>query len=585
MIDLSRKETGEMKFFHVYNEEYFEGLEKNNLINRDTGFKLQHCFPLQDNIKFNRLAAKGSKLHSLIKNGNHPFYIDRIAGGVTYHKYDFDFSLLHEYENILGKWFLGIQLHESASNRNNDWRNLGIYMNGETGPFDLEALKKNSLRSHTRLPDGTILYGFSQGTPEEYAPMRKAVTVNEYINEIETMYNKYMRQADGYILPCDSYYLFTNMQNRLGMRTFMPEVGCQIPLMRLAVSLTRGMASLHNKLWGTYYETWIYSSGKHSMPCYNTDPGNEWYLTQESHKDDFTSFGENGGSSRYLQRRIYYYTLMSGADYMAEEWGLNCSYRSMKTFELSPYGEAKKEFIDFTQKYRDIKAVIPFAIVLPRKYECVEITGSAQPYQIGVYRDMYMQHIMNEDEKKLVNHVEDVLKLSFARDPDKIFGNEGHTLTNSRFGDLFDIIYEDADEAELKKYSALIDASTDNAFACSHSDLKVFTSDDLDRLAHDIENESKQILPCYADSLHWILSTNEEGRRFISVFNNEGNDRTIEYGDKLAKEADASVNITFKESVNLKCIKCGTAGMTINKKDDCHYVVDIPAAGFAIFEY
>ena len=38
---------------------------------------------------------------------------------------------------------------------------------------------------------------------------------------------------------------------------------------------------------------------------------------------------------------------MSGANYLAEEWGLNCSYSDMKTFELSEYGLVKKKFLDF----------------------------------------------------------------------------------------------------------------------------------------------------------------------------------------------------------------------------------------------
>ena len=51
-----------MKFFHVYNEEYFEGLVKNNLINKDSGFKIQHVFSLPKEKKFNVFAAKGTKL-------------------------------------------------------------------------------------------------------------------------------------------------------------------------------------------------------------------------------------------------------------------------------------------------------------------------------------------------------------------------------------------------------------------------------------------------------------------------------------------------------------------------------------------
>ncbi len=577
-----------MKFFHVYNEEYFEGLVKNNLINQDTGFKIQHDFPMENHLKFNEFAKKGGRLHSIIKENSYPFYIDRIAGGTTYHEYDFNTSLIREYEELLGKWFLGFQLHESASNRNNDWRGLARYMNGETGPFDLETLRKNSLRSHAKLPDGTNLPGFSQGTPEEYAPLRKAVTVDEFIDEIETMFKKYMSQTDGYILPCDSYYLFTRMQERLGMRTFMPEVGCQIAQMRIAVSLARGMAEVYGKTWGTYYECWMESlDHKYSMPCFNSDPGNEWYLTQEAHPDDFTTFGENGGSSRYLQKRIYYYSFMSGADYMAEEWGLNCSYSSMKTFELSSYGYAKKEFIDFTQEHCGIKANIPFAIVLPIEYDCVEITDALTEYASLINRDTYMLRDMNASEKKLVNHVEGVLNFIFARDEKKIFGTEGHTLTNSRFGDLFDIIYEDASDEALSKYSALIDASCDSGFseAKKNTGLKIFRSNDLDELAHNINSEAERILPCVADSLLWLLSSDDCGHRFISVFNNEGNNRNLETGDELIREADACVKLLFKEPCDLKCIKHGTGDISIHRKDEKTYYIDIPAASFAIFEY
>ena len=64
-----------MKFFHVYNEQFFEGLTKNGLLNEDSGFKIQHAFPVPDEFKFNRFAARGTKLHKLIKDKKIPFYI------------------------------------------------------------------------------------------------------------------------------------------------------------------------------------------------------------------------------------------------------------------------------------------------------------------------------------------------------------------------------------------------------------------------------------------------------------------------------------------------------------------------------
>ena len=70
-----------MKFFHVYDERYYEGLVKNNFINEDTGYKLMNVFRMPEDKHFNTIAKKGSRLHSLIKENKTPSYIDRIAGG------------------------------------------------------------------------------------------------------------------------------------------------------------------------------------------------------------------------------------------------------------------------------------------------------------------------------------------------------------------------------------------------------------------------------------------------------------------------------------------------------------------------
>ncbi len=88
-----------------------------------------------------------------------------------------------------------------------------------------------------------------------------------------------------------------------------------------------------------------------------------------------------------------------------------------------------------------------------------------------------------------------------------------------------------------------------------------------------------------ADSLLWLLSEDENGHRFVSVFNNEGNNRNLITGDELIREADACVTLSFKEPCELRCIKHGAEGISIYKKDEQTYLIDISAAGFAILEY
>ena len=76
-----------MKFFHVYNEECFEGLEKNGMLNKDSGFKVQNVFSVPRERQFHNIAAKGGRLHQMLKENRNPFYVDRIAGGITYYPY------------------------------------------------------------------------------------------------------------------------------------------------------------------------------------------------------------------------------------------------------------------------------------------------------------------------------------------------------------------------------------------------------------------------------------------------------------------------------------------------------------------
>lgn len=579
-----------MKFFHVYNEECFKGLEKNGMINKDSGFKVQNVFSVPRPRQFNNIAAKGGKLHQMIKADKIPFYCDRIAGGITYFPYEFDKSLIHEYEDLLGDWFLGFQLHESASNRrSSDWQRL-LKVTGSKGPFDPEFLKKNLVRASSVTPDGEVLQALSQDHSDVYAKMKYADTAAEYLEEIRDLFSRRMAEVDGHILPCDSYYLATKIQDELGMKTFMPEVGCQIMLMRLEVALARGVAKSSKKTWGTYYECWrpdpeVKPSGV-CMPCFNLDPINEWYLTQETHTDDFTTYGANGGSSRRLQNRIYYYSLLSGAHYISEEWGLNCSYTDMQEFTLSEYGEVKKSFIHDAEQFQGVEAVVPFAIVLPKAYSVVELTEELNTYAFGLGKKKYMMADLNAEDQVYFGHVEDVLKLFFARFGEQ-YGNEGHVLTNSRIGDVVDIIYEDADDATLSQYAYLIDATKDGDFARAKagSGVKILESADLEQLAVTMDKLIAEVMPVSVDGLSWMVSVDDQKRNFLSIFNNEGNERSIYKGDTILHEADRTVTVTFKEPTELKLIREGYEKINVQKVDACTYKVEVPATSFVIFQY
>ena len=577
-----------MKFIHAYREFFMPGIEKNGFINKDTGFKLPNVFAVPSEFQFNNYAVKDGKFYNFIKEGMFPFYVDRVAGGITYYPYAYDKKIIRDYKELLGDWFLGFQMHESASNRRDaEWPRLKRWM-GSNGPYDAKVLREKAVRSYTIDPEGNVLSALIHDTPEYYATRTYAEHYTEFVEEIRDMCQRRLDVTDGNVLPADSLFFMGKLHADMGMRNFMPEIGGACPMTRLAVAAARGQArSGKDRMWGTYYECWwTMPDGKYCMPSFNKDYTNEWFLTQDTHRDDFTTYGEHGGSSRILQKRQFFYTLMSGANYMAEEWGTRCSFTDFNDFTLSSYGEVKKEFVNKALNFQGIEAVTPFAIVMPNEYVTIQLPDVFDEYEYKVHRDEYMRTPLTPEEKDRIGHYEDVLKLAFCRVGPQ-YGNEGHAMTNSRFGDLFDVIYEDASDEVLSRYEYLIDATPDGSFAKAKANtgFKVLESADLDALEVKLHSLEKEVMPCVVDGLHWLVSTDENGTRYLTIFNNEGNERDSYKGDILHREADKMVNVWFKDKTVPEVVEeCGI-GMYIQKRDEHNYAINVPAAGFVIMKF
>ncbi len=573
-----------MKFFHVYDDHFIKGLEKNGFMNKDAGIKLKHSWSLKTVEKFNEYAKVGSPVYNYIKENKIPMYVDRFCGGSTWHDYVVDKQLTKEYQKILGEWFLGFQVHESGSNRRrSEWPTM-IRRMGHKGPYDLAEMKKKMLHTYVTnvLEDGTRLFATTQDNLEYYCNLKYAETYPEFIDEMNEMFQRRINDTGDNVIPCDSYFLATKMQNDLGIRTFMPEVGAQIPLMRIAVALARGVAEAYGKTWGVYYECWREEPGvDYFMPNYSTSAINEWNLRTEEY---ISFYGENGGSSRLLQDRIYHHALMSGADYMSEEWEGYTSYTDLQNFTLSPYGKLKKNFINRTQRVGKVKAKIPFAIVLPQEFCCIELPDIFTDWKIGEYKTTNLSSPLSKEEIEYFGHIEDVLKLIYARVEQ--YGNEGHVLTNSKFGDQFDIIYYDTPEEALKKYDYLIDATKEGAFikAKAGSGLRIIDSSDINKLEITLKELTKQIMPCFVEGLPWIVSYDENGNQMLSIFNNEGNTRSLFKGDIVDDKADRFVKVSFKEDV-APTVLYSSNKVEVYKVDDKIYEVLVPATSVVILKF
>ena len=91
-------------------------------------------------------------------------------------------------------------------------------------------------------------------------------------------------------------------------------------------------------------------------------------------------------------------------------------------------------------------------------------------------------------------------------------------LTNSRLGDVIDIIYEDASDETLKQYEYLIDATKDGDFAQANagSKFKILESADLEKLAVTVEKLILEVMSVSVDGLNWLVSVDNRNRSFFS---------------------------------------------------------------------
>ena len=109
-----------LRFMNGYIPNVYEAQIDKGLVREVDGIRFCQNILLDENMKFNELAKKGGRLHSIISALHCPLYIDRLQGGTYIDEYPYDMALLNEYKNLLGDNFWGFQMHEWLSNYSSD---------------------------------------------------------------------------------------------------------------------------------------------------------------------------------------------------------------------------------------------------------------------------------------------------------------------------------------------------------------------------------------------------------------------------------------------------------------------------------
>ena len=496
-----------LTFIHTYTEESFPGLAANGLWHDDDGLKLMHKPGFKPPFDFNTVAAVGSPLDRLLRELNCPFYIDRLQGGLGLTRlYPYDHDLLRHYEKALGDRFWGFQMHEWASNFRSD----------------LERIEELARKEAVDSKDVTQREGFWQKVISgnqnlfleahaavEYAKTPLTEDLSDFFRDMRSLYAKRTKETCGLLFPTDSYFMAPRIEIENGAKRLMPEMGWQIPGMRLQIAYTRGMAKAAGIPWGMYYECWQETDRKAlSIPYSLREGEDEWRedLLHKCYGSDFPfSRREHGGSSLSLMTRAWRYAAFSGAGVIGEEYGVCNTFRNLKDFELSPYGEVKKEFLCFIQDFPDLGTPFaPIAAVLPADLPILDLYMD----------DRYLHFPVDDPACPAVMHQPAL----FREKVNSIFGsngqhgNMGHVLRTGGLPGVVDVIHADMTDA-LRQYDLLIDLTGDTDFKAKHDN--IVSVEEADRLLD-------ALLPCRFDERLFVSYNRTSGGWLALVMNNDG---------------------------------------------------------------
>lgn len=541
-------------FIHTFTKEGWKGLNEKGLWRKGDGLKIMHKNYGKEHLKFHEIAKIGGPLEQILSELKCPFYIDRFQGGVGLPcLYHYSTNQLHHYRNMLGDNFWGWQMHEWASNYQSDWSRIKE-MYAKFGTPDPTTEERQKIWA--KIISGEEYLFLEALTPHEWNSHRDPQNRKMYIDDIYWLYETRALMTDHQLIPADSYNMAPKIEIANGAKLLLPEVGWQIPDMRVQIAYYRGMAKAANIRWGVYYECWGHNNTVENLtiPYSLAGHDDEWgedQLTTGIGAHLPLEMRERGGSSRNLQERVWHYAYFTGATVMGEEYGVCNTFRNYDDFDLSPYGQVKKNFLDFTERVPDVgTAFTPFAIVLPKELPYIDLRF---PDEYAGYSTEDASFVVS---KKTSTMLRDGLRNIFGSESK---GNAGHTVRNGGYPDVFDMVHEDTENA-LDKYDYLIDLTGNESFAKEHPNTIK---------AEDINGILDKILPLRIESpVHTAYNKTKDGWLVLAM-NNDGIDCNNNFeGDKKLPDCDITAKINYKNS-GVSCKKLeGTGSLSKTENGD-----------------
>jgi hypothetical protein len=512
-------------FLFGYDPIYWRGLRKHGLVDEYAGARLIQCLFTPRHRCFNQFAAPGGCLHEEVWLQRRPLLIDRGCGGINYEDYPFDGRLLDAYARRLGDRFLGVQLHEWVCNTGNDWDRISR-MWPKDRPVELKPLQE---AFDWRTP-ATCL---ETGDPHDFVGQRFPRTPEEFALACRGFFRRKLKDFHGHLASVPSTGLGHAKAMRWGAQVVMPEHGHHIPMARIHTAAARGAVRQEGRgSFGSYFAPWANSPD--SVICYT--PFSLWYSPAEALCGEAFKWRGNGGCSRAFQRRLFWWAYLTGARFLAEEWGPENTFFDWKGFDLTSYGQVVVDFLDFVRSHGRGRLVTPAAVVIDREGFCLDtyfLAGQRKKW-LGFYEPTAHQQAMSEFFRQLIGH------------KDSPPNDDARVLPASPMPDAFDVVLDDAPAEFLSRYAVLAyvgerpDRFRRKLRGCSAQ--SIFLEDPA-RTAREFTEATLARLPLRVEGpVNWLLCRKKDSLQ-VGIFNPAGVTTDFHKGERSEAKAVATASI------------------------------------------
>ncbi|MBX7073036.1 MAG: hypothetical protein K1X71_07795 [Pirellulales bacterium] len=445
-------------FLHTYEASgsYWAGLEKAGLVRPHNGVRLINSSYGDDSARFNQVARVGGALHRIVSGRSRPLVIDRVAGGIVYHPYQFDAELIRAYDELLGDKFLGGQIHETISNTHNDWdRFLSVDPKYAEDPIEAAAVRDHL--NHQTIASRYLEYG----TVDDYDGRR-------FPRDFEALWQETVRnfqaQADRVAGRCcyaegsAKGELVWHAFYKLGARSCLAEVGPWAShRSQFMVASLRGAAKAAGKPWGVFFAPW----GPQGCTSFLPLGESSWQIPPDTWDKSVWPIGPELGPSSALQRRSFFHTYLSGAHTLHEEWGAECNLTNWDSGELSSYGRVTRDLLDFQDQVGDVgEPFTPIALVL-------DATVVPPFARAGKLQQLIPPRAIDLDWAQVKEALYPPAESAAAKGASELARGEVACYAPCPYAELFDVTPSDAPEAVWSDYREVIAIGDGHAPACA----------------------------------------------------------------------------------------------------------------------